>query len=40
MPRPTPNFVILNGSLPDDGRLVAAIAEDATGSAGGDWRFY
>jgi hypothetical protein len=25
MPRPTPNFVILDGSLPDVGRLVAAM---------------
>jgi hypothetical protein len=25
MTRPTPNFVILDGSLPDVGRLVAAM---------------
>jgi hypothetical protein len=25
MARPTPNFVILNGSFPDVGRLVAAM---------------
>lgn len=34
MARPTPNFVILDGSLPDVGRLVAAMlkARDAVDS--------
>jgi len=27
MVRPTPNFVILNGSLPEVGRLVAAMVQ-------------
>jgi hypothetical protein len=33
MVRPTPNFVILNGSLPEVGRLVAAMVQRATPSS-------
>src|SRR5262245_36000111 len=44
MARPTPNFVILNGSLPDVGRLVAAMLRSGSreplsvASAGADDR--